>query len=153
MFLRVSALSICLTSTPSTRIAPSVGSYIPAISLDRVDFPEPIFPTSATFWLAGILKDIFLRMIRLGDACLERNVEDKDIIDMFEDMKYFDNCGGDIENLITQIEFANNLRALGKHPKLKNTFNKMDMVTGLEMYKGHKNKKNENESGHLSMYV
>ena len=63
MFLRVSAESICLTSTPSTKIAPSVGSSIPATSRDRVDLPDPILPTIATFWPAGILNE---RLCRIG---------------------------------------------------------------------------------------
>ena len=38
------------------------GSKIPATRRENVDLPEPIFPTSATFWPAGTLKDKFLRV-------------------------------------------------------------------------------------------
>ena len=60
MFFLISAESICRTSTPSIKIAPEVGSKIPAISFDNVDFPDPILPTNATFCPAGILKEILL---------------------------------------------------------------------------------------------
>ena len=42
---------------PSIKIDPEEGSIIPAISFDKVDFPEPILPTTATFWPAGILNE------------------------------------------------------------------------------------------------
>ena len=44
----MSAGSICLSKFRH-QIAPEVGSIIPATSLDIVDFPDPIFPTRATF--------------------------------------------------------------------------------------------------------
>ena len=96
------------------------------------------------------MKDIFLRMIRLNDdAYLYKDdvdtkdnkthtVTDKDIIAMFDDMRYFNNCGGDIENLITQIKFANSGRTLGKYPCNKNVYTKEDLLQGLEMFKKQK---------------
>ncbi len=65
-------------------------------------------------------------------------VTDDDIMALFDDIRYFTNCGGDIENLITQIAFANNERSIGKHPKMKNIFTKQDLERGLEMFKYHK---------------
>ena len=109
------------------------------------------------------LKDIFIRMIRISDdtylykapkqeldlnklvvdktvtiKSLDKTVTDEDIIDLFSDMRYFNNCGGDIENLITHISFANNERSIGKHPSMRNIFTKQDLIRGLEMFKYHK---------------
>ena len=85
------------------------------------------------------LKDIFLRMLRLNeDFYLESTVTNDDIMDMFSDMRYFTNCGGDIENLITHVGFANNERCLGQHPRMKNIFTKRDLIKGIEMFKYHK---------------
>lgn len=68
----------------------------------------------------------------------KETVTDKDIMALFDDMRYFTNCGGDIENLITQIAFANNERSIGKHPNMKNVFTNQDLKRGLEMFKYHK---------------
>ena len=97
------------------------------------------------------LKDIFLRMMRINEdmflykstentnvKSLDKTVTDEDIIEMFSDMRYFNNCGGDIENLITQISFANNERSIGKDPSMRNIFTKQDLIKGLEMFKYHK---------------
>ena len=65
-------------------------------------------------------------------------VTEKDIVDMFDDMRYFNNCGGDIENLITHIGFANSKRTVGKQIMLKNIFSKEDMHNGLIAFKKHK---------------
>lgn len=96
-------------------------------------------------------KDIFLRMLRLGenlylyksspDGLNEKSnetVTDEDIVELFDDERYFTNCGGDIENLITHIKFANSERSIGKHPKLKNIITKTDLKNGLKMFKYHK---------------
>jgi len=91
------------------------------------------------------MKDIFLRMLRLQDNLyLSSDIQNNDIKELFTDMDYFSNCGGDIENLITQIEFANNKRSLGKHPNIKGVFIKDDLIKGLEQYKAHKKKKENN---------
>lgn len=88
------------------------------------------------------MKDIFIRMIRLEDNLyLHPDVKDSDIIALFTDIEYFDNCGGDIENLITKIEFANNKRSLGKHPNIRGVFTKNDLIKGLDLFKSHKKKK------------
>ena len=95
------------------------------------------------------MKDIFLRMIRLNEDVYlykdendtndnTKTITDKDIIALFEDMRYFNNCGGDIENLITQINFANSGRTLGKYPSNKNIYTKDDLKQGLEMFKKNK---------------
>jgi hypothetical protein len=46
----------------------------------------------------------------------KESVTDADIMVLFGDLRYFNNCGGDIENLITQIASVNNERSIGKHP-------------------------------------
>ncbi|VBB18420.1 stage V sporulation protein K [Yasminevirus sp. GU-2018] len=69
---------------------------------------------------------------------LTGSVTEKDIMDMFEDMRYFNNCGGDIENLITHIGFANSERTIGKHPGAKNVYTREDLRRGLESFKKHK---------------
>ena len=94
------------------------------------------------------MRDIFLRMIRLSDDIhlfkstdktnSEENVTEANILSLFENMEYFDNYGGDIENLITQIIFANNERTIGKHPVLKNVITNSDLKQGLKMFKFHK---------------
>lgn len=92
------------------------------------------------------MKNIFLRMLRLNkevylysDAGDEKeNVSSEDIVAIFNDMKYFDNCGGDIENLITQISIANSTRTFGKHPGMKNIYTKTDIKTGFETFKKNK---------------
>lgn len=92
------------------------------------------------------MKNIFLKMLRINkDVYLYSNTEnDKenvsmdDLLAIFNDMKYFDNCGGDIENLITQISIANSTRTFGKHPAIKNIYTKSDIKTGLEMFKKSK---------------
>ena len=73
-----------------------------------------------------------------------------DILRLFENMELFNNHGGDIENLITHISFANSVRSLGNHPKMKNVLNKNDLVQGLELFKYHKKSKNES---YKSMFV
>jgi len=98
------------------------------------------------------LKDIFLRMMRINnDMFLDTTVSDNDITDLFADLRYFNNCGGDIENLITQIKFANNGRSLGKHPKIRNVITKKDLTKGLEMYKFHKEE--EEDDSWKKMFV
>ena len=84
------------------------------------------------------MKDIFIRMLRLEDNYIDNEIKDEDIKNLFQDKDIFDNYGGDIENLITQIKFANNLRSLGKHPAIKNIFSNEDLKKGLEMYKFQK---------------
>jgi len=106
------------------------------------------------------MKNIFLRMLRLNkevylysDAEDEKeNVSPEDILSIFNDMKYFDNCGGDIENLITQISIANSTRTFGKHPGMKNIYTKTDIKTGFETFK--KNKLNvSNDEFWNSVYI
>lgn len=88
------------------------------------------------------MKDIFIRMIRLGeDIYLDINVKDDDILNLFDNMENFSNCGGDIENLITHIKFANSKKSLGKHPNMRNIITKADLKNGLKTYKLHKTKK------------
>ena len=77
-------------------------------------------------------------------------VTDTDIIELFNDMRYFNNCGGDIENLITQIAFVNSARTIGSHPEKHNIFTKEDLMSGLVMFKKQKTQR-ENE-GYLSMF-
>jgi hypothetical protein len=85
------------------------------------------------------LRDIFLRMIRLDDRLyLDQQVTDDEVMGLFADTTIFDNCGGDIENLITHIAFANSQRTLGKHPSMKNVCTKKDLACGLDGYKQHK---------------
>ena len=62
---------------------------------------------------------------------------------LFGDLRYFNNCGGDIENLITQIASVNNERSIGKHPlvnihHLRIFLQNMIWKKGLEMFKFHK---------------
>jgi SpoVK/Ycf46/Vps4 family AAA+-type ATPase len=98
------------------------------------------------------MKDIFIRMVRLQDnLSLSSDIKNSDIIELFSDMEYFENCGGDIENLITQIEFANNKRSLGKHPNIKGVFIKNDLTKGLKQFKAHKTKNESNRWD--SMYM
>lgn len=98
------------------------------------------------------LKDIFMRMLRLTDNLyLDKSVKDDDIINLFSDMKYFDNCGGDIENLLTHIGFANHERSVGKHPGTRNIFNIDDIKKGYEMFKYHKSE--ENNDNWKKMFV
>jgi len=100
------------------------------------------------------LKDIFLRMIRLSkNTYLDETIKEKDIINMFEDMRYFDNCGGDIENLITQISFANHERSLGKNPSMRNIYTKDDLIKGLDLYKSHKRDTKKDDETWMKMFT
>jgi SpoVK/Ycf46/Vps4 family AAA+-type ATPase len=88
------------------------------------------------------MKDIFLRMLRLrDDLYISSDIKTNNILELFSDMEYFDNCGGDIENLMTQIEFANSKRSLGKDPNIKGVLINDDLVKGLKNYRAHKKKK------------
>lgn len=87
------------------------------------------------------LKDIFIKMIRLKDNFyLDTNVTDEDIIKLFDDTNKYKNCGGDIENLITHISFANHERTLGKMPNIRNIITKKDIKEGYKMFISHKEK-------------
>lgn len=107
------------------------------------------------------MKDIFMRMLRINqklylyketisDDCKNKTVTDNDILEMFKDERYFDNCGGDIENLITHINFANSSRTIGKHPAYRNVLTKEDLKNGLKQYK--ETKKIDDNPSHLMFY-
>jgi hypothetical protein len=68
----------------------------------------------------------------------DQTVTDDDILDLFDDIRYFNNCGGDIENLITHISFANSERTVGGDPNMRNVYTKEDLKKGLKMFKFHK---------------
>ncbi len=97
------------------------------------------------------MKDIFVRMLRLTDVSLEKNVTDNDIITLFDCMDYFKNYGGDIENLITECTFANHSRSLGKHPSIKDKLTKEDLIEGLKSYK--MNREHKDDTSFLRMYT
>lgn len=97
------------------------------------------------------MKDIFLRMIRLDDIMLDREVRDRDIIRLFEDKDYFENYGGDVENLLTKCKFANNIRSLGKHPMLRNVLTNEDLIEGMRLFKYHK--KIDNAPFYKNMFI
>lgn len=86
------------------------------------------------------MKDIFLRMIRLEEepTFIDENIKESNIIDMFSDARYFENSGGDIENLIVCIKMASNERTIGKYPNLQNLITKEDLKNGLESFKINK---------------
>lgn len=104
------------------------------------------------------MKDIFMRMLRIEkkmylykDNVKENlTVTDNDIIELFNDERYFENCGGDIENLITHIKFANSVRTIGKHPKMRNIITKDDLKNGLIQFKS--TKKIEDKPSHYMFY-
>lgn len=94
---------------------------------------------------------IFKRMIRLKEYYLADDVNDDDIINLFKDptKKLFKNHGGDIENLLTHIRYANNETLIGKYSKRLNVFNKSDLNKGLQFYIEHKNHKDSISLNHM----
>lgn len=92
------------------------------------------------------MKNILLRMLRLNNNIYlyenkndeEETITEEYLISIFDDMKYFENSGGDIENLITHIGIANSFRTFGKLPSHKNIYTKTDFKNGFKMFKKHK---------------
>jgi hypothetical protein len=114
------------------------------------------FPFSFTLnkYTKEELRDIFFRMLRLcNNKYIDLNVTDDDILKLFQNDEYFDNCGGDIENLLTQIALTNSNRTLGKHPSLKGIYTLNDINEGFESFvankKNNKNKSDEKWKHHL----
>ncbi len=89
-------------------------------------------------YTADEMKAILLRMVRIDNVQLSSDIDDNYIVSLFRDNQYFENCGGDIENLLTNCKFASNVRSLGKHPELINVLTKHDFEQGLLMFKKQK---------------
>jgi len=55
--------------------------------------------------------------------------------------KYFENFGGDIENLLLNIKIKHSLRVFGKDPKIRKFINMDDITSAFESFKGNKKEK------------
>ncbi len=71
IFFLKSSGTICLRSVPSSKIAPSSGSYRPEATLKIVLLPDPILPRIPTFSPAFTVKETLSRILELCPGYLK----------------------------------------------------------------------------------
>ena len=98
------------------------------------------------------LRDIFIDKLRRNKWKLDKDVSMLKLTEFFKiNEKCFPNFGGDIENLFKSCQFSHSKRIIGKNPMLRGNLIMDDILKGLEKFK--KNKRNDEKTGHLSMYA
>jgi hypothetical protein len=90
------------------------------------------------------MKDIMIIKMKMMNLFLDDKLPEDYLLTIFCNFEYFENFGGDVENLLTFCKFSNNVRSLGKHPMVKNVLTKEDIEKGLKSFKSHKKDKKQN---------
>jgi len=98
------------------------------------------------------LRDIFIDKLRRNKWKLDKDVTMLKLTDFFKvHEKDFPNFGGDIENLFKSCQFSHSKRIIGKNPVLRGNLVMEDISKGFEKFK--KNKRDDDKTGHLSMFM
>lgn len=98
------------------------------------------------------MMEILVNMIKRKQLKISDDVTDKILIDIFNDFEYFDNFGGDIENLLTQCHIANSIRTIGLDIVHRNVLTIDDFHFGLNQFIANKKQLNTKSLAYLQMY-
>jgi len=73
---------------------------------------------------------------------LDKDLQIEQVVNFIEkNKKYFENFGGDIENLLLNIKIKHSLRVFGKDPKIRKLITMDDINSAFESFKNNKKEK------------